>query len=342
MSKLQLSVVAPCYNEEAVLEEFSGRMSRACAAVTDQYEILLVDDGSSDRTWSMIEALADNDPHIVGVQMFRNHGQQLAVTAGLSLARGERVLLIDADLQDPPELLPAMVKVMDQGADVVYGKRIERAGEPPIKLLTSSLFYKLLNWLSSVPIPQDTGDFRLMSRQVVDILNQMPEQHRFIRGMISWIGGRQVAFPYSRDARFAGTTKYSLRKLASLAIDALTSFSTKPLRLAVWLGLLSSAFAFVILAFALTQWARGHSVPGWASSVVSTSFFAGTQLCVRGVFGEYLGRLVQEVRRRPLFMIGQIRRKEASADLAGDIHSLQKIVEDYPAANKRASSKGKK
>jgi polyisoprenyl-phosphate glycosyltransferase len=338
MSKLQLSVVAPCYNEEAVLEEFSGRMSRACAAVTDEYEIVLVDDGSSDDTWSIVERLSEADPHIVGVQLFRNHGHQLAVTAGLSVTRGKRVLLIDADLQDPPELLPAMVSLMDKGFDVVYGKRIARTGETTFKLLTASLFYRLLNRLSSVPIPEDTGDFRLMSRSVVDILNDMPEQHRFIRGMVSWIGGKQAAFPYARDARFAGTTKYPLRKMVSLAIDALTSFSTKPLRAAVWLGLLSSVFAFAILVYAVFQWSIGNVVPGWASSLVAISFFSGTQLFVMGVFGEYLGRVVQEVKRRPLFTIGQIRRNAAEAEVSGDIQNLKKAVESYPAYEKRASS----
>lgn len=335
MSNFELSVVVPCFNEEAVLEEFSRRMAIACAAVTDRYEIVFVDDGSSDATWAMIESLADRDTRVVGVQLFRNHGHQLAASAGLSLARGERVLLIDADLQDPPELLPLMAKRMDEGFDVVYGRRIARAGETAFKRATASLFYRLLNKLSSVPIPEDTGDFRLMSRRVVDILNDMPERHRFIRGMVSWIGGRQTAFPYSRDARFAGTTKYPLRKMVSLAIDALTSFSTKPLRAAVWLGLVSSLFAFAILLYAVTQWAFGNAVPGWASSVVAISFFSGTQLFVMGVFGEYLGRVVQEVKRRPLYTIGQIRREEMAGEASGGIQSLQKAVRAYPDAEKR-------
>jgi polyisoprenyl-phosphate glycosyltransferase len=337
MSNSQLSVVVPCFNEEAVLEEFSRRMALACAAVTDRYEIIFVDDGSSDETWTIIETLADRDPRIVGVQLFRNHGHQLAASAGLSIAGGDRVLLIDADLQDPPELLPLMANRMDDGFDVVYGRRIARAGETTFKRVTASLFYRLLNRLSSVPIPEDTGDFRLMSRRVVDILNDMPERHRFIRGMVSWIGGRQAAFPYSRDARFAGTTKYPLRKMMSLAIDALTSFSTKPLRAAVWLGLVSSLFAFAILVYAVTEWALGNAVPGWASSVVAISFFSGTQLFVMGVFGEYLGRVVQEVKRRPLFTIGQIRRGEVTSDASGDIRDLHKTVDTYRDADRRSN-----
>jgi glycosyltransferase involved in cell wall biosynthesis len=335
MSKVQLSVVAPCYNEEAVLEEFVARMSRACVGVASTYEILLVDDGSSDRTWTLIESLADRDNHIVGIRLMRNHGHQLAVTAGISVAEGDRVLLIDADLQDPPELLSAMAEIMDDGADVVYGKRMSRAGETTFKLLTASVFYRLLNQLSTVPIPEDSGDFRLMSREIVDVLRAMPEQHRFIRGMVSWIGGRQVAMPYARDARFAGETKYPLRKMVSFAIDALTSFSTKPLRAAVWLGLLSSAFAFTILLYAVYQWAMGNVVPGWASSLVTISFFSGTQLFVMGVFGEYLGRVVQEVKRRPLFTIGKIHRADTESAFTGDARDLQKAIETYHAGDKR-------
>lgn len=195
----------------------------------------------------------------------------------------------------------------------------------------------MLNRLSSVAIPEDTGDFRLMSRPVVDILNNMPERHRFIRGMVSWIGGRQAAFPYARDARFAGETKYPLRKMISLAIDALTSFSTKPLRAAVWLGLMSSLFAFAILFYAVFQWSVGNVVPGWASSVVAISFFSGTQLFVMGVFGEYLGRVVQEVKGRPLFTIGKICRKDAMAETPGDIQSLRNAVAEYPRSENRIS-----
>jgi polyisoprenyl-phosphate glycosyltransferase len=339
MTGPQLSVVVPCFNEEAVLEEFFRRMSLACHALTEDHEIVFVDDGSSDRTWAIIEELAAKDAHVVGVQLFRNHGHQLAATAGLSVARGNRVMLIDADLQDPPELLTDMSAVMDKGFDVVYGRRMERKGETPFKRFTASLFYRLLNRLSSVPIPEDTGDFRLMSRRIVDILNAMPERHRFLRGMVSWIGGRQTAFPYTRDARFAGTTKYPLRKMMSLAIDALTSFSTKPLRAAVWLGLVSSLFAFAILLYAVGQWALGNAVPGWASSVVAISFFSGTQLFVMGVFGEYLGRVVQEVKGRPLFTIGQIRRSDAEKEFSGDIQSLKRAVEIYPQSEKRTGSR---
>jgi len=304
----RVSVVAPCYNEEESLAEFCRRSSRACvAAVGQSYQIVLVDDGSRDGTWPIIESLSDRDPHVVGVRLFRNHGHQLAATAGLALARGNRVLLIDADLQDPPELLSAMMSLMDQGADVVYARRTSRDGESWFKLATASLFYRLLSSLTEVTIPRDTGDFRLMTRQVVDILNLMPERHRFLRGMVSWIGGRQVALDYERQARFAGSSKYPLGKMVRFAVDAITSFSIKPLRLAVWLGASVSLLAFMLLFYAVFRWITGDVVPGWASSLISTSLFAGTQLLVLGIFGEYLGRVVEDLKQRPLFLVGAVR-----------------------------------
>jgi dolichol-phosphate mannosyltransferase len=305
---LKLSVVAPCYNEEESLPEFWRRTSAACREVVgDNHEIVLVDDGSSDQTWSLMEDLSARDDHAVGVRLFRNHGHQIASTAGLAIARGERVMLIDADLQDPPELLSQMMPLMDEGADVVYGKRVSREGENWFKRTTASLFYRMLTSLTNVPVPRDTGDFRLMSRRVVETLILMPERHRFIRGMVSWIGGRQVALPYERHSRFAGSSKYPLRKMLRFAVDAITSFSTAPLRLAVWLGVAVSGFAFICLLYAVFRWATGDTVPGWASLLVTTSIFAGTQLLVLGIIGEYLGRVVEDLKQRPLFMIGALR-----------------------------------
>jgi polyisoprenyl-phosphate glycosyltransferase len=307
MNSPRLTVVAPCFNEEEVLPEFYRRVSAACRTeVGESYELVLVDDGSNDTTWNQIADYAKNDQNVVGLRLFRNHGHQLAVTAGLSVARGDRILLIDADLQDPPELLAKMMTAMDAGADVVYGLREARGGETAFKLVTASIFYRLLNALSRVPIPKDTGDFRLMRRQIVETLKSMPEQHRFIRGMVSWIGGTQVALPYVREARFAGTTKYPLKKMIAFAIDAITSFSTAPLRLAVWLGLLSASVSFLVLGYAVFQWAKGNVVPGWASSLVATALFSGVQLVVLGVIGEYLGRVMEEVKKRPLFVIGSL------------------------------------
>jgi dolichol-phosphate mannosyltransferase len=315
----RLSVVAPCYNEAESLNEFWRRTSAACQrCVSDAHEIVLVDDGSKDDTWSIIEALSACDPHVVGIRLMRNHGHQLAATAGLASARGDRVLLIDADLQDPPELLPSMMALMDSGADVVYGKRSVRHGESWFKLATASLFYRSLSYLADVPIPRDTGDFRLMSRRVVDILNKMPERHRFLRGMVSWIGGDQRSLDYERQPRFAGTTKYPLRKMMRFAVDAVTSFSTKPLRVAVWLGLAVSALAFGLLFYVLYRWATNDVIPGWASAAFAQALFAGTQLLVLGIIGEYLGRLVEDQRRRPLWMIDAVVSQAPAVELSSN------------------------
>jgi dolichol-phosphate mannosyltransferase len=302
-----LSVVAPCYNEEEGLPAFHHRASAACrAAVGDDYEIVLVDDGSSDGTWAAIEHLSAADPRIVGVRLMRNHGHQLAATAGLAVARGGRILLIDADLQDPPELLADMSALMDAGADVVYGKRKTREGESWFKTASAAAFYRLLSRLAHVPIPEDTGDFRLMSRRVVDVLLAMPERERFIRGMVSWIGGRQVPLYYERKARFAGSTKYRLAKMARFAADAITSFSIVPLQLAVWLGLIVAGIAALLLVYTIWQWLAGNVVAGWSSTMTAIALFAGVQLIVLGIIGEYLGRLVQEAKGRPLFLIDRI------------------------------------
>ncbi|MBB2676232.1 UNVERIFIED_ORG: dolichol-phosphate mannosyltransferase [Rhizobium esperanzae] len=311
-----LSIVAPCHNEEEGLREFCRRASAAAQSVAgDAFELILVDDGSSDGTWEIISELAAKVPQVLGVRLLRNHGHQLASTAGLSASRGERILLIDADLQDPPELLLMMMPIMERGADVVYGQRTRREGETWFKLATASLFYRTLSRLASVTIPRDTGDFRLMRRRVVDILLAMPERDRFIRGMVSWIGGRQVALPYERDARFAGTTKYPLRKMINFALDAITSFSTTPLRIATWLGMISAGIAMALLVFTFIRWLQGETVTGWSSIMATVSSFSAIQLICIGIIGEYLGRLVQESKKRPMFMIETILRGSEYAEL---------------------------
>ncbi|MBB2688668.1 glycosyltransferase family 2 protein [Rhizobium sophoriradicis] len=311
-----LSIVAPCHNEEEGLREFCRRASAAAQSVAgDAFELILVDDGSSDGTWEIISELAAKVPQVLGVRLLRNHGHQLASTAGLSASRGERILLIDADLQDPPELLLMMMPIMERGADVVYGQRTLREGETWFKLATASLFYRTLSRLASVTIPRDTGDFRLMRRRVVDILLAMPERDRFIRGMVSWIGGRQVALPYERDARFAGTTKYPLRKMINFALDAITSFSTTPLRIATWLGMISAGIAMALLVYTFIRWLQGETVTGWSSIMAAVSAFSAIQLICIGIIGEYLGRLVQESKKRPMFMIEAILRGNDRAEL---------------------------
>ena len=321
--KLLLSIVAPCHNEEEGLKEFCRRtVATARGVAGEAFEVILVDDGSTDGTWEVIAALARETPQVLGVRLMRNHGHQLAATAGLAASRGERVLLIDADLQDPPELLLMMMPIMDRGADVVYGQRVRRQGESWFKLASASLFYRLLSRLASVTIPRDVGDFRLMSRRVVDILLSMPERDRFIRGMVSWIGGRQVALPYERDARFAGTTKYPLRKMINFAIDAITSFSTVPLRISTWLGMISAACAILLLVYTLVRWFEGETILGWSSIMAAIAAFSAIQLICIGIIGEYVGRLVQENKKRPMFMIESIVQGDRSLDIPSDFSEL--------------------
>jgi glycosyltransferase involved in cell wall biosynthesis len=302
----QLSVVVPCFNEELVLAALHQRLSDVCRAQGVDYEVVLVNDGSRDGTWPMMEALAAADPHLVCVNLSRNHGHQLALTAGLQLCRGQRVLVIDADLQDPPELLPAMMARMDAGVDVVYGQRRSRQGESRFKLLTAKTFYRLLEWLTDVPIPRDTGDFRLISRRALDVLLAMPERSRFLRGMVSWIGFRQEPLLYDRAARLAGETKYPFFKMFRFAVDAITSFSLKPLTLATWVGFGSGACALLLCAYAVIGWLLGHTVTGWTSLMAVVTLLASLQFLVLGVFGEYLGRLCAESKGRPLFIVERV------------------------------------
>lgn len=303
----RLSVVAPCYNEEASLERFAERMRAACrAAVGESFEILLVNDGSRDRTWEVIRGLAETRPGLAGVDLSRNHGHQLAVSAGLGLARGERVLVIDSDLQDPPELLAELMAAMDTGADVVYARRRTRAEESRFKLATASLFYRLLGAMSEVPIPTDTGDFRLMSRRTVDRLNAMPERDRFVRGMVAWLGGRQAEVLYDRDARAAGETGYTLGKMLRLAVDGLTGFSTAPLRLASLLAGVGVVAAMVIGAYAVVGFVVNRAVPGWTSLALIIVFFSTAQLACLAIFGEYLGRTYMQGKGRPLYLIDEV------------------------------------
>ena len=306
-SGLTLSVVAPCYNEQESLEALVTRLTAACkSAVGEHYEIVLVNDGSKDLTWAKMSMMATIDSHIVAVNLSRNHGHQLALSAGLTICRGDRILVIDADLQDPPELLPKMMALMDQGADIVYGQRTQRNGETVFKRTSAALFYRMLNRLVEIDIPCDTGDFRLMSRRALDILNKMPERSRFIRGMVSWIGLKQVPLLYERDARFAGETKYPLRKMIRFALDAVTSFSTTPLRIASYVGLAAGCMGFLMLLYIFVTWLQGHNVQGWTSIMVVVLVIGSAQLLCLGVFGEYLGRLYMESKHRPLFIIDEV------------------------------------
>jgi len=303
----RLSVVVPCFNEEKVLPQLHQRLTRACREVAeDDYQIVLVDDGSGDATWLLIQDLARQDARVLGLSLSRNHGHQLALAAGLSWCSGNRVLVIDADLQDPPELLGDMMKLMDKGADVVYGQRSQRLGETQFKKTTASLFYRFLTRLTDVPIPRDSGDFRLMSRRVVDLINAMPEQHRFVRGLVSWVGFRQVPLVYERKERLAGETKYPFRRMLNFSVDAITGFSVTPLRIASGLGIVFGLFGLLGLVYALWSWMAGVTVPGWTSVVIIVLILGSVQLLVLGILGEYVGRLYMESKRRPLFIIDQV------------------------------------
>jgi polyisoprenyl-phosphate glycosyltransferase len=303
----RVSVVVPCFNEEEVIAESARRLGAACvAAVGEDYEIVFVDDGSRDRTWPLLQALAQADRHIVAVSLSRNFGHQLALSAGLELCRGERILMIDADLQDPPELLAPMMAAMDQGADVVYGQRTERQGETAFKTGSASLFYRLLNRLTDVDIPANVGDFRLVTRPVLQALLALPEQHRFVRGLVAWLGFRQVAFPYVRAERFAGVTKYPLRKMLRLAVDAITGFSVVPLRISIYAALACFGVALAVMGYALLSWLFFDVVRGWSSLTVVVALFAGVQLLCLGILGEYVGRMFMESKRRPLYIVREV------------------------------------
>ena len=305
-----LSVVAPCYNEEGVLPEFVRRV----AAVLDglgpekglSSEIVLVDDGSRDGTWAAITAAAARDPRVVGIRLMRNHGHQLALTAGLSICRGARILIIDADLQDPPELLPDMIRLMEEGADVVYGQRRKRAGESVFKRASAAVFYRLIGRMTEVEIPSDAGDFRLVTRRVLDLLLAMPERHRFIRGMVAWIGGRQVPLLYDRHARAAGESKYPLSKMIRFAVDAITAFSIVPLMASMTIGWIMAAVGFAFFVYSIVGWFMGVNLRGWTSLMAALGLLGGMQFLMLGIIGAYLGRLYDQSKGRPLFMIRDI------------------------------------
>jgi len=304
-AKKCVSVVVPCFNEEAVLPAASARLL-ALADSADEYdfEIILVDDGSTDSTFSFLKSLAKQDPRIRVLTFARNFGHQIAVSAGIDAAIGDCVVLIDADLQDPPEVVLQMLEKWEEGNDVVYGVRKSRPGETYFKRASANVFYRFLNRMSDVPIPKDTGDFRLMSRPVVEALKSMPEKHRFVRGMVAWTGYRQVALPYERDARKAGISKYPLKKMVRFASDGIISFSSKPLRVATNIGLLASGLAIIgiVYVFVLRVF-TSIWVEGWTAIMIAVLFFGGVQLISLGVIGEYLGRVYEESKKRPLYIV---------------------------------------
>ena len=316
-----ISVVVPCYNEEESIAETHRRLDALAAdRPSECFEFVFVNDGSRDQTLKLLRCIAASDDRVRVVSFARNFGHQLAVTAGVDHARGDAVVLIDADLQDPPEVIEDMIDHWKEGYEVVYGVRTDRPGESRFKRLTAHVFYRLLNWLSDTPIPLDTGDFRLMDRAVVDVLRNMPERDRFIRGMVSWIGFRQLALPYRRAERFAGSTKYPLRKMLRFASDGMISFSVKPLKLAMMTGLACAAIAclgilWVVGARLLTD---AWVVPGWSATIIAILFLGGIQLLCTGILGEYIGRIYMQVKSRPLYVVGEIIGARPASDADAD------------------------
>ena len=281
------------------------RLDEATSTWAGQREIILVDDGSSDLTWPLIEKEAKARADVKGLRLSANRGHQAALTAGLEAAKGDRIFMLDADLQDPPELIGAMMALMDQGYDVVFGRRAERKGETWFKRASAWAFYRALNMLSDVDIPNDTGDFRLVNRRALDAVLRMPENSRFIRGMFSWVGFNQIGLEYVREERLAGETKYPFRAMLRFGLDAVTSFSTRPLRWATRLSFISLLFTLGMLVYILGSLIFYQTAPGWASLLLAISFFSSVQLLTLGIIGEYLGRLYIEAKGRPLYITAE-------------------------------------
>jgi glycosyltransferase involved in cell wall biosynthesis len=299
-----ISIIVPCYNEQEVIQETHSRLVSVLEELNSPFELIYVDDGSQDQTADHLRKLQHSDGRIKVVFLSRNFGHQMAVTAGLDNVSGDAVVLIDADLQDPPEVIKDMVHHWYEGYDVAYGVRTDRQGETPFKLWSAKAFYRIMNRLSDVAIPLDTGDFRLMDRRVVEALKMMPERDRFLRGMVSWVGFRQIAVPYQRSPRLAGVSKYPLFKMIRFAADGILSFSLVPLRLAIWAGLLTFAMSIVGIIYALfVRLFTSSWVPGWTISFIAILFIGGIQLVFLGVIGEYIGRIYREDKRRPLYLV---------------------------------------
>lgn len=304
----KISIVIPMYCEEEVVQECYNRIIEVFKSIENyEYELVCVDDGSKDKTLEILNSIAEKDKNVKIISFSRNFGHQCAVTAGLRYASGDAVVIIDADLQDPPELIPKMIKMWEQGSDVIYGKRKTREGESKFKLLTAKMFYKTLNALSDVDIPKDTGDFRLVDKKIVDVINSLPEHNKFLRGLFSWVGLEQEALEYERKERFAGKTKYPFRKMIRLASDGIISFSTKPLKSVGGLGIFSIIISFIILIYSILSFIfKWNSLtPGWTSIMITITFFSGIILLSLWMIGEYIARIYDESKGRPQYIISK-------------------------------------
>ncbi len=310
-----LSVVVPCYNEAEGIDAFHTRLTPVMARLPMTWEVVYVNDGSRDATWARLEALYSADPHVVLVNLSRNFGKEVATTAGLDHARGAAVVVIDADLQDPPEVIPELVAGWQDGFDMVYAQRRSRAGETWLKQYTARLFYNMMQGVGRVRLPRDTGDYRIMSRRAVDAVLQLREHHRFMKGLFAWIGYPSKAVPYDRAPRLAGASSWSYWRLWDLAVEGITGFTVVPLKLATYVGLAAALFAMLFgSALILNTLIRGNQVPGYPSLMVVILFMGGVQLMTLGVIGEYLGRVFNETKRRPLYFVERLHRREPSAN----------------------------
>ncbi len=304
------SIVAPVLNEEETLPYFYERIIKVMAQVQESFELLLINDGSTDQSYRIMQELHQQDSRVRVINFSRNFGHQAAISAGLDYACGQAIIILDADLQDPPEIIPEMVSCWKNGAEVVYAQRAKRQGETGFKLVTAAIFYRLIERITSVAIPRDTGDFRLLDRHVVDELITMREQHRFMRGLSAWVGFRQEAISYVRQERFAGTTKYPLWKMIRFSLDAITSFSHVPLQLATTCGFVLAAISLLGIIIAIFLRLVTGAIVGQASTLILVLFLGGIQLIFLGIIGEYLGRIYDEVRARPLYIVHDVLQQE--------------------------------
>lgn len=301
---IRYSIIIPVYNEQAVIQETYRRLTEVMQSLGESYELLFINDGSHDQTKELIEELAESDDAVQLIDFSRNFGHQIAITAGMDYARGDAIVIIDADLQDPPELIPKMIEKWQAGYEVIYAKRNQRKGETKFKKWTAAVFYRILHTLTEVDIPLDTGDFRLIDRKVCDVMTQLREKNRFVRGLVSWSGFRQTAVEYDRAERFAGETKYPLKKMLQFSIDGITSFSDKPLKLATYLGFVISGASFIYFIYSLyLRLFTDSTIMGWTSLIACMLLLNGVILIILGIMGEYLGRIYEEMKQRPLYIV---------------------------------------
>ena len=305
--KPEFSVVVPAYNEEEVIEESYKRLAAVMDELGESYELIFIDDGSRDRTAEKLAHICENDKNVKLLRFSRNFGHMPAITAGMDYARGNAIMIIDADLQDPPELFPKMIEKWREGYQVVYGKRAKREGESAFKKLSAGIYYRFLRRMTEVDVPVDTGEFRLIDRKVCDAMKQIKEKNRYMRGLVSWVGFKQTAVEYNREKRFAGVTKYPFTKMVKLAMNGITSFSYKPLKIATHMGFAISALSFLYLLHVLYLWLfTDATIAGWTSTVAMVSFTQGIVLMVLGLMGEYIGRIFEEIKDRPIYIVKEI------------------------------------